>query len=56
MAKRQKPVKQAKTGNITIEDYDVWPALQMEQVKRDCFEAIYEERAWIFKPTSNAQN
>jgi hypothetical protein len=32
------------------------PALQVEQVKRGCFEAIYEDNACLFKPYSNDQN
>ncbi|MBA3868157.1 MAG: hypothetical protein H0X30_03305 [Anaerolineae bacterium] len=31
------------------------PALQVEQVKRGCFEAIYEDNACTFKPNSNDQ-
>ena len=50
------PDKQAKTGNITLEDYDDVPALQVEQVKRSCFEAIYEDNVWKVKPNSNDQN
>jgi hypothetical protein len=49
------PVKQGKTGNIAIKDYDDLPALQVEQVKRGCFEAIYEDNACLFKPYSNDQ-
>ena len=50
------PDKQAITGNLTSEHYSLWPALQVEQVKRGCFEAIYEDNAWKLKPNSNAQN
>jgi hypothetical protein len=32
------------------------PALQVEQVKRARFEAIYEDNAWKDKPDSNDQN
>jgi hypothetical protein len=50
------PVKQAITGNHDGDCYDFWPALQVEQVKRGCFEAIYEDNAWKLKPNSNDQN
>ncbi len=50
------PDKQAITGDY-YEDYcDDLPALQVEQVKRGCFEAIYEDNAWKFKLNSNDQN
>ena len=32
------------------------PALQVEQVKRGHFEAIYEDNVWKIKPNSNDQN
>jgi hypothetical protein len=32
------------------------PALQVEQVKKGCFEAIYEDNVWKVKPNSNDQN
>jgi len=32
------------------------PVLQVEQVKRGCFEAIYEDNVWKIKPNSNDQN
>jgi hypothetical protein len=32
------------------------PALQVEQVKRGCFRAIYEDNVWKVKPNSNDQN
>jgi hypothetical protein len=32
------------------------PALQVEQVKTGCFEAIYEDTVWKSKPNSNDQN
>ena len=50
------PVKQAITGDHYEDYYDVLPALQVEQVKRGCFEAIYEDNACTFKPNSNDQN
>ncbi|MBA3874148.1 MAG: hypothetical protein H0X30_33865 [Anaerolineae bacterium] len=50
------PVKQAITGNNYGDCYDNLPALQVEQVKRGCFWAIYEDNAWIFKPNSNDQS
>ena len=31
------------------------PALQVEQVKKGYFEAIYEDNVWKLKPTSNDQ-
>ncbi len=31
------------------------PALQVEQVKKGCFEAIYEDNVWKLKPSSNDQ-
>ena len=37
------PDKQAITGNITIKHDNEKPALQVEQVKMGCFEAIYED-------------
>jgi hypothetical protein len=50
------PDKQARTGNNCGDYYDVLPALQVEQVKKGCFEAIYEDNVWKMKPNSNAQN
>jgi hypothetical protein len=50
------PVKQAITGNNYKDYYDDLPALQVEQVKTGCFEAIYEDNAWKDKPNSNDQN
>ena len=32
------------------------PALQVEQVKKGCFKAIYEDNVWKMKPDSNDQN
>jgi hypothetical protein len=32
------------------------PALQVEQVKRGCFEGSYEDNAWKNKPFSNLRN
>jgi hypothetical protein len=34
----------------------ILPVMQAEQAKRGCFEAIYEDTVWDFKPTSNDQN
>jgi len=31
------------------------PALQVEQVKSGCFEGIYEDNDWKYKPDSNQQ-
>ena len=50
------PVKQAITGHNYGDYDDDLPALQVEQVKRGCFEAIYEDNACTFKPNSNDQN
>lgn len=49
------PVKQAITGNNYGGYDDDLPALQVEQVKKGCFEAIYEDNTWKFKPYSNHQ-
>ena len=38
------------------EGQQVLPALQVEQVKKGCFEAIYEDNVWKVKPYSNDQN
>ena len=49
-------VKQAITVNI-VRDSDVFlPVLQVEQVKKGCFRAIYEDNVWKVKPDSNDQN
>ena len=32
------------------------PALQVEQVKKGCFEVICEDNVWKMKPDSNCQN
>ena len=50
------PDKQAITGNNCGDYYGDLPALQVEQVKRGCFEAIYEDNVWKVKPNSNDQN
>jgi len=50
------PDKQAITGNHDGEYYGFWSALQMEQVKKEYFGAIYEDNAWKLKPNSNDQN
>ena len=48
--------KQAITGKYEGDCYDVLPALQAEQAKKGCFEAIYEDNVWKIKPYSNDQN
>ena len=50
------PDKQARTGNRRLNYYEDLPALQVEQVKRGCFEVIYEDNVWKVKPYSNDQN
>ena len=49
-------VKQAVTGQYYGDYLANLPVLQVEQVKTGCFEAIYEDNAWKFKPNSNDQN
>ena len=51
-----RPDKQAITGNRRLNDYDFLPALQVKQVKRGCFKAIYEDNVWKLKLNSNDQN
>ena len=50
------PAKQAITGNNYGGYDDDLPALQVEQVKKGRFGAIYEDNAWLFKPNSNHLN
>ena len=46
------PIKQRKRSTFEGER----PALQVEQVKKGHFEAIYEDNVWKLKPSSNDQN
>ena len=50
------PDKQARTGNHYKDYLGNLPVLQVEQVKKGCFEAIYEDNVWKVKPNSNDQN
>ncbi len=52
----RRPDKQAITGNRRLNYYGFLPALQVEQVKRGQFEAIYEDNVWKLKQNSNDQN
>ena len=50
------PDKQAITGDYYEYVGGFLPVIQVEQVKKGCFEAIYEDNAWKDKPYSNDQN
>ena len=50
------PDKQAITGDYYKDYCDDVPVLQVEQVKKGGFKAIYEDNVWKVKPDSNDQN
>ncbi len=45
----------ARLGQMMREQTLKLPALQVEQVKKGHFEAIYEDNVWKLKPSSNDQ-